>query len=547
MKELSIEEKAKAYDKALERARKLKEDPTSVFYDYSPSEGDTVADYIFPELKESEDEEIRIAILNYLKKMWGNCKDHICGIHVEDAIAWLEKQGELKSKDGYTFNSIPRLLEMIEPTDKAKAYCQKLIDSLLQEGYATDAKIVSDCLKQMNGEKIAMATMDEQKNRVEPKFHEGDWITNGDYTWKIVEVMPLDYTLQSQDGNTIVDDTISYVDEQFHSFTVKDAKDGDVLSNGKMIVIFKELEVPEYKQHIIAYAGLDADGDIQITDGTWTLGIDKAKPATKEQCGLLFTKMREAGYEWDAEKKKLIKIEQESIDDDRAGLKFKAGDWIVCKFTGLVYQIKDCIENLNNHKYGYDLTNGGYISSDVDSDYHLWTIKDAKDGDVLVSELSGTIILFKGIENNNIQFYCDYDFSEFDVPGDRFAVNNSGQHYGNIEDSKDIHPASKEQRDLLFTKMKEAGYTFDFENKKLKKIEDEPENYKQQVVSEMTDLVEDYIKQKPTWSEEDEKNWQGVIDEIKANRSSAPDYDIRVYDKFINWLKSLKQRLGGEK
>ena len=75
----------------------------------------------------------------------------------------VEKQGEQKPKDRYTFNSIPRLLEMIEPTDKAKAYCQKLIDSLLQEGYATDAKIVGECLKQMNGEKVAMATMDEQK------------------------------------------------------------------------------------------------------------------------------------------------------------------------------------------------------------------------------------------------------------------------------------------------------------------------------------------------------------------------------------------------
>ena len=51
----------------------------------------------FPELKESEDERIRTAILNHLKKMWGNCKDDICGVHVEDAIAWLEKQGVKQS------------------------------------------------------------------------------------------------------------------------------------------------------------------------------------------------------------------------------------------------------------------------------------------------------------------------------------------------------------------------------------------------------------------------------------------------------------------
>ena len=46
------------------------------------------------EIKESEDENIKTAILNHLKKMWGNSQDDVCGIHVEDAIAWLEKQGK---------------------------------------------------------------------------------------------------------------------------------------------------------------------------------------------------------------------------------------------------------------------------------------------------------------------------------------------------------------------------------------------------------------------------------------------------------------------
>lgn len=37
----------------------------------------------------------------------------------------------------------------------------------------------------------------------------------------------------------------------------------------------------------------------------------------------------------------------------------------------------------------------------------------------------------------------------------------------------DILPATKEQRDLLFQKMKEAGYMWDTEKKKLKKIDKE--------------------------------------------------------------------------
>ena len=60
MKEI---EKAKAYDEALERAKKL-HDKIDI-------------EEIFPELKESEDEKIKNAILNHLKKMWGNCQDDV--------------------------------------------------------------------------------------------------------------------------------------------------------------------------------------------------------------------------------------------------------------------------------------------------------------------------------------------------------------------------------------------------------------------------------------------------------------------------------------
>lgn len=74
------------------------------------------------------------------------------------------KQDEQKpAHKEYTFTAIPRLLEMIQPTERSKSYCQKLIDSLEQEGYSTDAKIVRERLKLMNGEIVAMATMDEQK------------------------------------------------------------------------------------------------------------------------------------------------------------------------------------------------------------------------------------------------------------------------------------------------------------------------------------------------------------------------------------------------
>lgn len=73
----------------------------------------------------------------------------------------------------------------------------------------------------------------------------------------------------------------------------------------------------------------------------------------------------------------------------------------------------------------------------------------------------------------------------------------------------------------------------------LKKIEDESEDCKQQIMSEMADLIKDYIRQKPTeWGQEDEKNLIEVIS-IVQNISS---YD-KPYDRFIDWLKSLRNRV----
>ena len=87
---MTQEEKARRYDEAIKLAKDS--------YNYPSYPGFIRADVVFPELKETEDEKVRKAILNYFTKCWGNCKDDVCGIHVEDAIAWLEKQGEQKQK-----------------------------------------------------------------------------------------------------------------------------------------------------------------------------------------------------------------------------------------------------------------------------------------------------------------------------------------------------------------------------------------------------------------------------------------------------------------
>ena len=80
----TVEEKAKAYDEALERAKKLQEtcDSTTVV---------GWCEYIFQELRESKDEKIKKEIINYFAK--GKEYLSLCSIGKDDILAWLEKQG----------------------------------------------------------------------------------------------------------------------------------------------------------------------------------------------------------------------------------------------------------------------------------------------------------------------------------------------------------------------------------------------------------------------------------------------------------------------
>ena len=87
MKELTIEQKAKAYDKALKLARDYYEDKNCFKY----LKG--VLENIFPELKESKDERIRKALIDFFQD-WHKTKPSRWSIPVSDVITWLEKQGE---------------------------------------------------------------------------------------------------------------------------------------------------------------------------------------------------------------------------------------------------------------------------------------------------------------------------------------------------------------------------------------------------------------------------------------------------------------------
>ena len=135
--------------------------------------------------------------------------------------------------------------------------------------------------------------------------------------------------------------------------------------------------------------------------------------------------------------------------------KFKVGDWVINKF-GNVWHI-DSFDNKN-----YQVSNGDrycYFQIEKQNEMHLWTIEDAKDGDVLAC-------------GNDIVIFKENTYSPKDKLGCMFvycSCNNFYEFRG--INPTTYKPATKKQRDILFQKMKEAGYIFDKDLKKIKQEE----------------------------------------------------------------------------
>lgn len=170
----------------------------------------------------------------------------------------------------------------------------------------------------------------------------------------------------------------------------------------------------------------------------------------------------------------------------------------------------------------------------IDENYHLWTIEDAKDGDVLAHS-SFMFDDFIFIYNNTsiLQAYCYYYSNE----RNRFIIEDRGHHCP--WNMQDVTPATKEQRELLFQKMHEAGYEWDGEKKELKKITSYCQEYCKGYQETGKCFVDGECQAKKnaelSWSEEDEKKFRDVI---RLVEQGAPVQSMR--DHYTNWLKSLK-------
>ena len=283
---MTEKEKAKAYDEAIERAKKLY--------------GDGITEEIFPELKESDDDRIRKWIIDDIRYNINNepLNNSEYKKKAEKAIAWLEKQGEQK----------PTLPKWKYKKDNTPL----LRDSIILNKYGGVAKspsgaIVSDAWV-LDYDELAKLPKEE---KIEPKFKVGDWIISSVLgTARIIGVNDSnEFQLEYIDGKQEFS-SIDYVNYAYDKWTIENGKDGDVLFTSSSACsdtfVFKSIDEKGNAECYFAY-----DSEDGFTEGKYHFigSASDCKPATKVQCDFLMKAMKDARYEWDSEKKELKKLD----------------------------------------------------------------------------------------------------------------------------------------------------------------------------------------------------------------------------------------------
>ena len=139
--------------------------------------------------------------------------------------------------------------------------------------------------------------------------------------------------------------------------------------------------------------------------------------------------------------------------------KFHEGDWVVNKFGDSWH-----IDSLDKKNYQVSDGKGNYNYFHIlkQDEMHLWTIQDAKDGDVLVN--GSNIFIFHFINNRRLMGYCHVNMDDGNF------YNDIGKNECFCTIDAPVTPATKEQRDALMKAMNDAGYKWNPETKNLEKL-----------------------------------------------------------------------------
>ena len=381
------------YKEALERARKIENgEPIDV------PDGTHIPVAIFPELKESEDERIRKALIELVRMVDKNPIHQIFGygdIKYSDMIAWLEKQYADPIKEYWRGYNEGKQYVLDKYAELEKQGEQKEINLVeILKYYPKETKLYSPLYG-----KLWLAEVDEK---------------NGIITC---------YKHHLEEGCTRAvleqEDTVSFY------------------SNGT--------------------TGLP---DFNVSKDCMLFLYDIEKQGEQKASYTTIVKTGDGGINAFVIRELSVNGEQKPIDKIKP--KFKVGDILVSEEEDRrhIYKV-NAITNYDTYllldlEYGYTRNESVYTS---DLAMYLWTIQDAKDGDVLFMDngSANCIFIYKSSNNGIINKYASYN--KFGFESEHYLVLNDGY----------VIPATKEQCDTLMKAMANAGYVWDKENKELKK------------------------------------------------------------------------------
>ena len=309
---MTTEQKAGAYDKALEALRSKMKDFGEIIISREDIE------QIFPGI-EDEDEKTRKEIINFLGH---------CGLKAEKFekwTKWFEKQKKTDEQlphrpDGYTKYD----MEFSE----AEEYIRR-------RGFDVpwnDCDIFVDerFITQTVANVLAWADDHPKSGTEEDILKEGNWLAPNDpfsstgQAVRILRAFGGHCGIEMQNGKYI-NHSMKHVREHYHKWTLTDAREGDVLFSQccRLIWIYKDEDSVHFsininnhkKSYCISYDGTTTyfgvntnNSPVNVFRDTAICFPSDACPASKEQRELLQKIMAEAGYEWDDSLMKLKKI-----------------------------------------------------------------------------------------------------------------------------------------------------------------------------------------------------------------------------------------------
>lgn len=210
--------------------------------------------------------------------------------------------------------------------------------------------------------------------------------------------------------------------------------------DAKKYIDWLEKQVPVYLSH---------DDEIMIRQLTEYFTTGKGLQNTNDTV-----------VEWLEDVKRKLEKQGEQKPADKVEPKFKVGEWIITPENKVLQ-----ITSIEGTTYRFNHESHYWETYYCDKQCRLWTIQDAKDGDVLHCWIDGDefILIYKGVKDGYITTY-GHLYQKLKL----FAEEPTTMFCRTIQGH--FTPATKEQHDTLMKVMAGAGYTFDFDKKELKEL-----------------------------------------------------------------------------